>query len=116
MRLFLPEYGGHEASWHDGAFTLVFHDPVDALSFTMALQCGLLHPRLFLEDEVLSHPGGPMAVLKHHLRKSLDHVPHDWPSTLSQHVGTLETACPSTGSVLYRGLRVRAGIRVGTLN
>eukprot|EP00899_Mesostigma_viride_P013555 jgi/Mesvir1/221/Mv13567-RA.1 len=116
MRLFLPKYGGREASWHDGAFTLVFHDPVDALGFTMALQCGLLHPGLFLEDEVLPHPGSPMALLKQHLRRSLDHVPRDWPSMLSQHAGTLETMCPSTGSVLYRGLRVRAGIHVGVLD
>eukprot|EP00899_Mesostigma_viride_P002723 jgi/Mesvir1/12451/Mv00606-RA.1 len=109
VRSLLAKCGGREVSSDQGAFTLVFYDPVDALRFAMDLQHGLLYPRTLLGNE--ESPANALARLK--LYRQSKEVFADWPPQLLKHERGVEAVCPGTGGTLYRGLRVRMGVHVG---
>ncbi|KAK9822556.1 hypothetical protein WJX74_004389 [Apatococcus lobatus] len=83
LRTLLPLYSGFEVTTEGDAFTMAFHDPIDAIGWALHVQ----HQLLALEwpTELLSHP---VAAQEAVLTSTGDNV-------------------------LFRGLRVRMGINTG---
>eukprot|EP00899_Mesostigma_viride_P014350 jgi/Mesvir1/22916/Mv19435-RA.2 len=111
IRAQLPHHYGHEAASDDGAFMLIFHEALDALTFAMELQHHLLHPPRFLDTTST----GALAKFRQR-RNSAGDVASDWPSALLKQRQSAEAGCPVTGQTLFRGLRARVGIDVGIMD
>eukprot|EP00899_Mesostigma_viride_P020182 jgi/Mesvir1/28165/Mv04727-RA.3 len=96
LRELLGKHYGYECDTEGDAFEVVFHDASDALRWTLEVQLALLYP-----ERLLGAPEGAQ-------------IPHAgcWPDELLLHPSG-EEVYGKNGSVLYRGLRVRAGIHTG---
>eukprot|EP00899_Mesostigma_viride_P023284 jgi/Mesvir1/413/Mv11301-RA.2 len=85
----LPQYHGQQTTATEGAFTLVFHDPVHAVAFAMAVQTNLLHPRHLLKPRMrLSE------LLKVGRMPSRQEGLIDWPPALLTHEYAAEIRSP----------------------
>eukprot|EP00899_Mesostigma_viride_P023350 jgi/Mesvir1/419/Mv11302-RA.1 len=86
----LPQYHGKQAVATEGAFTLVFHDSVDAVAFAMAVQTNLLHPR-----HLLKPPMRPSVLLKFGRMPTRKEGLIDWPQALLTHENAAEIRSPA---------------------
>eukprot|EP00899_Mesostigma_viride_P014353 jgi/Mesvir1/22919/Mv19436-RA.5 len=112
IRLLSSQFKALPAAATEGAFTLAFLDPVDAVGFAMALQSSLLHPQLLAKPPMV-----PLTRLKHQRLRSLREGPCDWPLPVLKHVDAEAGKLGRfTGRMLFRGLRVRVGIHVWVLD
>eukprot|EP00899_Mesostigma_viride_P023273 jgi/Mesvir1/412/Mv11301-RA.7 len=91
----LPQYHGQQTTATEGNFTLVFHDPVHAVAFAMAVQTNLLHPR-----HLLKPPMRPSELLKFCWMPSQKEGLIDWPPALLTHEYAAEIRSPG----ITRGL------------
>eukprot|EP00899_Mesostigma_viride_P013079 jgi/Mesvir1/21772/Mv04172-RA.1 len=112
VRLLLSQFKALPAAATEGAFTLAFLDPVNAVGFAMALQSSLLYPQLLAKPPMV-----PLTRLKHQRLRSLREGPCDWPLPVLKHADAEAGKLGRfTGKMLFRGLRVRVGIHVRVMD
>eukprot|EP00899_Mesostigma_viride_P014285 jgi/Mesvir1/22858/Mv20108-RA.2 len=113
LRSLLPKYHGYESDTEGDSFSLIFHDPVDALGWAMDVQRSLLFPTKL---PLITNSQGIQSPLKSRpWRLSIDETTlGDWPMEILASDAAAEVKDPEDGSVIYRGLRVRMGMHIGT--
>eukprot|EP00899_Mesostigma_viride_P014342 jgi/Mesvir1/22909/Mv19428-RA.1 len=113
LRSLLPKYHGYESDTEGDSFSVIFHDPVDALGWAMDVQRHLLFPTKLPQN---TNPQGVQTPLKPRPWRSSSEETAlgDWPMEILDSEVAAEVKDPDDGSVLYRGLRVRMGIHTGT--
>eukprot|EP00899_Mesostigma_viride_P014326 jgi/Mesvir1/22895/Mv19418-RA.1 len=113
LRSLLPKYHGYESDTEGDSFSLIFHDPVDALGWAMDVQRSLLFPTKL---PLITNSQGVQSPLKPRPRRlSIDETTlGDWPMEILASDAAAEVKDPEDGSVIYRGLRVRMGMHIGT--
>eukprot|EP00899_Mesostigma_viride_P014323 jgi/Mesvir1/22892/Mv19415-RA.1 len=113
LRSLLPKYHGYESDTEGDSFSLIFHDPVDALGWAMDVQRSLLFPTKL---PLITNSQGVQSPLKPRPRRlSNDETTlGDWPMEILASDAAAEVKDPKDGSVIYRGLRVRMGMHIGT--
>eukprot|EP00899_Mesostigma_viride_P028343 jgi/Mesvir1/8694/Mv02631-RA.1 len=113
LRSLLPNYHGYESDTEGESFSLIFHDPVDALGWAMDVQRHLLFPTKLPQ---ITNPQGVQTPRKSRPWRlsSEETALGDWPMEILDSEVAAEVKVPEDGSVIYRGLRVRMGMHVGT--
>eukprot|EP00899_Mesostigma_viride_P013259 jgi/Mesvir1/21934/Mv16716-RA.2 len=110
LRALLPKYYGYESNNEGDSFSLVFHNPLDALGWAMDVQRSLLFPlQCLLTSAAGASPGRRGG--SHVQRSDLDIT--DWPPELVSFGAGKEERGGASGAFSYRGLRVRMGIHIG---